>query len=704
MQAPAAPGFRRSHPLRRLVADENLLFLGLAAAVGVGGALVGIGFQQATRALSALSFGSDLGTTDLLAAAREAPAWRRVAAPVLGALAAAAAIALLARLSRARPGDAGSGIPDVMELFARGDRRLSLRASLRGAFGAWLVIGSGGSAGLEGPKCQLATTLAAKVAGALRLSRQRARTLVVAGVAAGMAAAYNTPLAATLFAVEVLVRWDQAYVLPCAVSGASATLALRLLGSAEPLYARPDLSLGSPWNVLGLLALAVAGGALAAGFMHALRGTALLVRRLRLPAPAAFAAGGLAVGLLGLGLPHVYGNGYEAATGFLMRGAAEGWVLALLVLLGKLVATSATIGSGAPGGVFTPTLVLGAALGAALGQGAAALAPPGEASPALYAAVGMAALLAGTTHAPFLSMVMLAELTGNWGLVLALIIPVFVAISASHLFHRDSIYEGELRRRGISWAGESEEVALRNLRVTDVMRRNVPLVPEDLPLSEVLRIFAQTRSTYLYVGGRDGLFRGVIDLHDVKGLMGADASALAGIVLAQDIVQEIPAVYPDDSLVTVNEKLWFRDLGHLPVLESPGRRRFLGIVTRRDLLGAIDHEILRRDSLMARVGAPGAPGAEYVALPPEHRIEEISLPEWLEGKTLGEADLRGSYGITVLAAARPAAEGREERVVPRPDWVFRRGDTLVVLGSEADTRRLSGGGPASPPLPGAITE
>jgi hypothetical protein len=189
----------------------------------------------------------------------------------------------------------------------------------------------------------------------------------------------------------------------------------------------------------------------------------------------------------------------------------------------------------------------------------------------------------------------------------------------------------------------------------------------------------------------------VIDLHDIKSRF-ADPN-LSDLVIAEDLVTEIPFVTPQEPLTSVNEKLWFRDLGQLPVVDSAESRRFAGIVTRRDLLGAFDHEVLQRSRLLARVRTFGAGEGEsevdYFELPEKHRLAELPLPATLEGRTIGEAGLRSRYGVSVLAVRRRSREGLERRFVPGAGDRFEPGDVLIVLATDEAIAGLSTAGRAA---------
>jgi hypothetical protein len=208
-----------------------------------------------------------------------------------------------------------------------------------------------------------------------------------------------------------------------------------------------------------------------------------------------------------------------------------------------------------------------------------------------------------------------------------------------------------------------------------------------MPIAAVVRAFLEKRDLYLYVADASGKLLGIVDLHDVKDSLRDDSAA--GLVIAQDLVQDIPTLAPDESLVSVNEKLWFPDYGQLPVVD-PTTGQMVGLVTRREILGAVDREVLQRSAHLARVERAPADPAElkYFELPEHHRLAGVAVPESLIDKALGESRLREDFGLNVLAILRSDEHGVEHRFVPHREDKLGRGDRLVVLASDDALARL----------------
>ena len=559
--------------------------------------------------------------------------------------------------------------------------RSRVRPSIGRVLSSVAVISTGGSEGREGPIVQIGAALASSLSRRLKLSPERVRILTACGMAAGIAGAYNTPIAATLFVLEVVVGcFSMTLFGPAVVSAVTSTIVVRFILGDEPVYHVAPFSLRSAFELAAFAVIGLAAGPCSALFAWALKEAKRLFASTKLSLPATMAIGGAIVGVLGIFLPEVWGNGFEA-NNRILRGNPTLLFLVML-FVGKILATSATIGSGGVGGVFTPTLLVGACLGGAVAQIVHVAFPGFDAPVGGYALLGMGGLMAGITRAPLLAMIMIFELTQNTAVLLPMMIVSVLAVVSARAFQEDSIYIQSLRSAGIVWEKTPEATMLSSLRVSDIMREDVKLIPRTTPLPEILKVFLQNRALYLYVGDEEGRLLGVIDLHDVKDIL--HEQDLSSVVIAEDLVSEIPFVTPSEPLTSVNEKLWFRDLGQLPVVESPETRRFLGIVTRRDLLGAFDREVLQHNRLLARVRTIGEGNEEmdYFELPEKHRLVELPVPRSLEGKTVAESGLRNRFGVSVLAVKRQTRDGSQRRFVPGPEDRLQPRDVLIVLGTD----------------------
>ncbi len=676
MSSPEAPT-RPSKFGRFFWRDPNTQFLILAAVAGVAGGLGAIAFRWLTRALTTLL----MGTGDILRGAEALEPWIRVLLPAAGGLVGG----LIARFFFGER--TLSGISHMIEVVSLGRRTVRLRPSLARGASSIAVIASGGSEGREGPIIQIGAACASALARAWKVSPERIRILTACGMAAGVAGAYNTPIAATLFVLEVVVgSFAMTLFGPAVVAAVVSTMVVRSVLGDEPVYQVAPFRVESLVEFVPFLLIGVLGGFASAGFVRALAIGKRLFANSKLPIWAAMAVGGAVVGVIAIGLPQVFGNGFEATDRILHGNPTLLFLLALCV--GKTAATAATIGSGGVGGVFTPSLLVGATVGGIVAKLVHAALPHLSAPVGGYALLGMGGMMAGVTRAPLLAVIMIFELTQNTAVLLPMMVVSVVAVAAAKVLQKDSMYVASLRSAGIVWESTPEATALASLKVSDIMRRDVVLVPRTTPLPEIVSRFLSSRSLFLYIGDEEGRLLGVVDIHDIKESF--PERELSNLVIAADLVTEIPFATPDEPLTSVNEKLWFRDVGQLPVVESEASRKFLGIVTQRDLLAAFDSEVLRRNRLVTPVRTFGEEGGEidYLELPEKHHLVELEIPAALAGRTMAEAGLRARYGVSVLAVKRMGRDGFERRFVPEPPDRFEHGDVVVVLGSDDGIARL----------------
>ncbi|MBI2571227.1 MAG: chloride channel protein [Candidatus Schekmanbacteria bacterium] len=673
-----------SGSVRAAVGDEHGVFLGLVIVVGCLAALVSTLLRTTTSGITGLVTGRWAGMLEVTSAL---PLWARVALPAGAALVAGL---ILARL---RPDAGGETIAGVMEVVALGKRRDQIQPVLGRAASTVVALAGGSSLGQEGPIAALSTRLSAWVGARARLSDEPFKILSACGLAASLSVAYNTPIAATLFVLEIIIgSLNPRFLGPVIMASAVAAIAQHSVTASSPLYAGTFAVYSPVTELLGYALVGLATGVAAALFRACMKLARVAFDYLPASVPTRMFVGGALVGLIGIPLPYVYGNGYDTINLLihedgLGKNALPAILLAAVLVVGKILATSLSAGSGVSGGVFTPTLFVGAAAGAAVGGILHLLWPTVFAGGASYALLGMGGAIAGATRAPFLAIIMPFELTGDVGIFVPQMVVVILALASSRALQRESIYTAELKRKGIIWEGSPEERVLRSLKVRDIVRRDVTLVPDTLPFGQVLQFFLSGRNVYAYVGTKDGKFLGVVDIHDLKEVLSED---LGHLVLARDLVRSVPTLTLDEPLTRANQALWYRDVGQLPVVTSAQDQHFEGLVTRRDLLATFDREVLKRNVMLSRFvhTDEGGEVAEAFEIPEERSLQQIKVPPSLVGATIGEADIRRRFEINVLTITRYAADGRRTCIEPTPQTRLEYGDTLTVLGKAELVRRF----------------
>lgn len=369
------------------------------------------------------------------------PPWLRFAAPAAGA--SAAGLIMRAWVGRTQ------NVSSVMEAVALGRVRLSLRTTVTRVAASWAAIAGGVSIGREGPLIEAGGALGAAAGRAIGTTNRHTRVLVGVGTAAGFSAAYNTPFAATLFVLETIAGIAAPVLVLPVIGGTIIAVAItRAFAGPGPLYGQRGYGLGSPAELAAAAALGVLAALGAMTFKAILAFAERTFERVPAGQPFRAAIGGILVGAIAVWMPAVAGNGYEPLHRLLDAPVGLG-VLAVLAIA-KVVATSASVGSGIPGGIFTPMLLVGAALGIGWSE-AVALLGIAAPNPGGYALIGMAATTAASIHAPLTAAVMTFELSGDYPLALPLLLATAVATALSRLCGSESIYEAELRKRGLGW-------------------------------------------------------------------------------------------------------------------------------------------------------------------------------------------------------------------------------------------------------------
>jgi len=423
--------------------------LRFAVALGVvaaGAALFGVTFRLSLGWMNRLLFQA----TNVVEGLTRLPPLGRVLVPIAGAAIAGGIL----RLSGAR----SQGISNVMEAVALGRMGLSLRVTATRLSASWTAIAGGLSIGREGPLIEFGGSLGAAVGRRLGISPDETRVLVAAGTTAGFAAAYNTPFAAVMFVLETIVGVAAPTLLvPVMVASVLATAITRALVGAGPIYGQRAFGLASYLDLVSFGALGVAGALAAVGFKEVLKSFEQLAERRALPQPLQAMLGGALVGAIAIVVPEVGGNGYEPLNAILDVQPVVAWLALLMVA--KVIATSGSVATGIPGGVFTPMLLVGAALGAVWAQCVGSWASP-HATAGSFMLVGMAATTAASIHAPLTAAVMIFELSGDYLVVLPLLLATVVATSVSRAMGSESVYDAELRKRGLTW-----EVTLEGRRL-----------------------------------------------------------------------------------------------------------------------------------------------------------------------------------------------------------------------------------------------
>ncbi|HSB70029.1 MAG TPA: chloride channel protein [Candidatus Methylomirabilis sp.] len=486
----------------------------------------------------------------------------------------------------------GHGVPEVMLAVAQEQGRMRFRVVFVKALASALCIGTGGSAGREGPIVQIGSALGSGLGQLTKVPVEILRTLVAAGAAGGISATFNAPIAGVFFSLEVILRdfSSRAFSLVVLASVTATVISRALLGQ-NPAFFVPPYELRSPWELIFYTALGLLAALVARAFTWSLYRFEDVFDAWQFPEYLKPVAGGLCVGALSLAFPQVLGVGYET-----LEVALRGHLAPVLMgglLVAKIAATSLTLGSGGSGGVFAPSLFMGAMLGGGLGSFFHALFPAVTAPSGAYALVGMAAVFAGAAQTPITSVLILFEMTGDYRIILPLMTAVGISSLVSHFLGRETIYTIKLRRRGIDILAPPRPDPLAQIRVADVMVRQVVTLRAALPLPAILEHLRQHPFSSFPVTDGNNALVGILGYSELREVLTSERPE--GALSARDLMRSPPPVsYPDETLTEVMEKFRLTGAGRLPVVSREQPTILLGVISHSDLLTAYQRAAVDR--------------------------------------------------------------------------------------------------------------
>ena len=457
------------------------------------------------------------------------------------------------------------------------------------------TIGTGGSAGREGPIAQIGAGFGSFIASKLKLTSTDRRILLLAGMAGGIGATFRSPLGGALFAVEVLYKnpeFEHEGLIPAIISSITAFSLFGATTGWQPLLATPHFRFERPQELIFFLLLGVICALLGKLYVKCFYGIQHIFKQWDFPVMLKPAVGGFLLGLLAMVVPQVLGSGYGMVQAALY-GKVALWIM-LLVALAKIVATSLTISSGGSGGVFAPSLVIGAMLGGAFGASAELLFPTMVLDPRTYVLIGMAGFFAGVSNTPIATLIMVSELTGNYGLLAPLMLVCTVAMI---VYPRNSIYQKQVNSRIDSpvHLGDFIVDVLEGMRVEDLNEhgRKPTLIAEGMPLPEILEKIANSEGAYYPVVDDKMRMTAIFSVNDIRRILAEDLPP--SLILARDLaISRVITTTPDESLTEVMRKLSIRGLEEIPVVADDNPQHVLFMLTRRAVLARYAAELEKK--------------------------------------------------------------------------------------------------------------
>ncbi len=560
----------------------------------------------------------------------------------------------------------GHGVPEVMMAIAVHGGRIRPRVVVVKAVASALTIGSGGSAGREGPIVQIGSALGSTLGQWLAFSEERIKILVAAGAAGGIAATFNAPIAGVIFALEVILgEFSMGYFGVVVIASVSASIISRAYLGAAPAFHVPAYGLNSVWEIPLYVGIGIVSALLAVFFIVILYKAEDIFEAWKAPEVIKPVVGMLLTGVVALFYPQVRGPGLH----FIGEAIAVNMQMSLKLLaplaIAKLIATSFTLGAGNSGGVFAPSLFAGAALGGSLGIVFKQLFPHLFINPGAYALVGMAATFAGAARAPITAILIVFEMSNDYRLILPLMLATVISTAIAHYIHPESIYTLKLARRGIVIRHGRDIDVMQSVTVEQAMQRNPVTVPPTMPLKELADMFVQAHGHGFPVVDEQGNLVGIVSLTDYQeAAKRKDADRLTvGDIMTRDLI----VAYPDETLWEALRKLGLRDVSRLPVVSRQNPRQLLGLIRRRDIIRAYNLAIARRGEIAQRLQElrVGEGDAEYIRV-------DLPADAWAVGKRVRELHLPEDC---VLVSVR---RGRRI-IIPHGDTVLQPGDRITIF-------------------------
>ncbi len=580
----------------------------LAAITGASAAILTWIFISMTGSMQTLFYGDSLVHNNILDSERP---WLIIFIPAFGGLIAGFVIEYWSKEAK------GVGVPLVMESVAFKQARLSAKQGLAKCVAAITSVGTGMSLGRVGPMVVISSTLASEIGQRTGKTVDETRTIVGCGAAAAITTAFNAPLGGVLFAIElILAELKTKSFIPIVVAAVIATTVARsLTGDVAAFDSIPQYKLGSAIEYPFYIILGILTGLAASIFIKSLNFVEIEFERLKIiPVPIKTCFGGLFVGLIALSFPQILGNGFDVTSDLISLDSDEDGIIMvgdnltenknsdsiiddLLIFIFsimalKIIATSVSIGSGGSGGIFTPSLFIGAAIGAGMGlfmNDLGLITHPGA-----FALVGMAAFVASTTRATLTAIVLLFEMTATYEIILPLMLSCVVADATCYVVSKESAYTSKLARMGINIDLGAEQDLMRMITVKEAMSNEVITITPEKPLELALQIIEDTGHMSLPVVDEKGNLYGIITWTDIHN---AAINHERHLTIDDYCVTDLITVNPRDTLSEALDCLGSREISHLPVVDSSNVKKLIGIITKGDIIKAYNRQRLTRKKM-----------------------------------------------------------------------------------------------------------
>lgn len=656
-------------------ATEHTFMILVAIVIGFGGGLGAVGIQYLIKLFQELFWGDWNLDLDYL---NSVPVYVKVLAPTIGGFFVGLIVFLVAKEAK------GHGVPEVMEAIALRNGLIRARVVFAKLLASAICIGSGGSTGREGPVIQIGASVGSTIGQFLRVNPERMKIFVGCGAAAGIAAVFNAPVAGALFSLEIILGdFGVAQFGPIVIASVVATVVSRWFLGNNPAFEVPEYNLVSPVELIPYAILGIIAGLVALMFIKTLYSIEDYFEKLKLHDIIKTMLGGLMIGIMGIFVPHIYGVGYNSMDLALLGELP--WMLMLGLIFFKILATSLSLGSGGSGGIFAPSLFLGTMTGGFFGALVHKVIPDHSATSGAYSLVGMGAVVAGATHAPITAILIIFEMTGDYAIILPLMISAIIATVLTTKLKKESIYTLKLIRRGVDLFRGREVNILKALTVTHIMNKKPVIIRPDLNFTELLELVVSQPNTHFFVVNQENELVGAVSWQDVRSVL-LDQDYITDWLIAMDLVNpNIPRVEASDDLGSVMKLFGLYDIEEIPVIDSVDKKHIIGSVERKDIINIYNKELVKKNlsqefsrslKLLDKI--------QTVDFIDDYMMAELPIPASFIGKSIKEIDIRVKYGVQILMIKKKTESGDYKQIVPSPGEKLVKEDFLVIMAKNKD--------------------
>lgn len=681
---------RLSRTLSRLVdryqPSETTILLITAILIGIVTGLAAVLFIDLIGWITSFSFGTIPNALPALGR------WWLLLIPIIGSLISGPIIAFFAHEAK------GHGVPEVMQALVLRGGRIRPRVAVAKVIASSVCIGTGGSAGREGPIVQVGSTFGSVMGQLLRLSDARISNLVACGAAAGIAATFNAPIAGVAFAIEILSGDLGISLLSnVVISALTASVVSRIFLGSEAAFLVPSYALNSPVELIFYAILGLLSAYVGIAFIRVLYATedlfddwkqapmwlkpaigAAILGLLGLSYPLLFKLAGVDPELVSFGfplinhMPQIFGTGFST-----IEAALTGplpWILLVSLIVLKMLATALTLGSGNSGGVFAPALFMGALLGGLFGILVNQLFPAIAIHPGAYALAGMAGVFVGAARAPLTAILIAFEMSNDYQVILPLMIVTIISVVVAHHHFPESIYTLKLARRGLRLRFGRDIDVLDRVLVGEIMDTDPPTVAADLTVAGLEEYFAETHHHGAVVLDEDQRLVGIITLQDLR--RAKQRPGWAETPVRSYMTKTILSARPGESIGLALQRMAARDVGRMPVVDPDDPQQVVGIIRRQAVIRAYRLGIVHRQQLYDRASqqrTSADSGVEFLEL-------QVAINSQVAGKHVSDLALPSDI---LLTTRRHGAR----RHLLHGDDVLEAGDIVMAL-AEPDKAEL----------------